>query len=90
MSLQLIIVGTRHCRLLIPNSQFPIPNSQLLTARRRQCRVPTINHSRETALPSPHSQCPIPNAQFPMPNSQLPFDQLCILIEKPAAQSLSQ
>ena len=33
---------------------------------------------------------PITNYQLSMPNAQLPFNQLCILIEKPAAQSLSQ
>ncbi|MEK0180421.1 hypothetical protein [Microcoleus anatoxicus] len=27
----------------------------LFTARTRQCRVPTINHRRDTALPSPLS-----------------------------------
>ena len=33
---------------------------------------------------------PIPKAQCPIPYAPLPFNQLCILIKKPATQSLSQ
>ena len=51
MSLQLIGVGTRHCRLLYI---IPVASELILPKiRTRHCRVPTINRGRETALPCP-------------------------------------
>jgi hypothetical protein len=51
VSLQLIAVETRHCRLLYI---IPVASELILPEiRRRQCRVPTINRGRETALPCP-------------------------------------
>jgi hypothetical protein len=61
VSLQLIAVGTPHCRLLACHSgaagniiSIPVA-SELISPeiRTRQCRFPTVIYCRETALPCP-------------------------------------
>jgi hypothetical protein len=59
VSLQLIGVGTRQCRVLryinsgcIGMISIPVVSELILPiVRTRQCRVPTIHRGRDTALP---------------------------------------